>query len=55
LYVKPERLNVLEFGSQEPLEVVLDDEDAKEIRVTPRAEDVPGQCRYAETDDCCWV
>src|SRR5712692_5740629 len=41
--VKPERLDVLEFGGEVALEIVLDNEDAEEIGVAAGAEDVPGE------------
>jgi len=34
---------VLEFGSEEALEVVLNDEYAEEVGVATGAEDIPGQ------------
>jgi len=36
-------LDVLEFGREVALEIVLDDEDAEKAGVAARAEDVPGQ------------
>src|ERR1700693_1342745 len=50
--VIPERLDVLEFGSEVALEIVFDDEDAEEIGVAVGAEDVPGQSSQAESSDC---
>src|SRR5215472_14117150 len=41
--VEPERLNVLKLRRQVALEIVLDDEDAQEIRIEPSAANVPGQ------------
>src|SRR5713101_4152920 len=41
--VVPEGLDVLEFGGEVALEIVLDDEDAEEIGVAAGAEDVPGK------------
>jgi len=35
-------LDVLEFGREVALEIVFDDEDAKEIGIAVGAEDVPG-------------
>ena len=49
--VKPEGLDVLELGSEEAVEIVLDDEDAEEIGVAAGAEDVPGKSGEAETGD----
>ena len=49
--VKPEGLDVLEFGGEETLEIVLDDEDAKEIGIAAGAEDVPGKSGEAEAGD----
>src|SRR5215472_10679483 len=46
--VKPERLDMLKFRCQEALEVVLDDEDAQEIRIAAGAANVPGQGRCAK-------
>jgi len=42
-------LDVLEFGREVALEIVLDDEHAEEIGIAPGANDVPGQCGEAET------
>jgi len=42
---------VLEFGSEVAFEIVLDDEDAEEIRVAAGAEDVPGKSGEAEGRD----
>ena len=50
--VIPERLEVLEFGSEVALEIVVDDEDTEEIGVAAGAEDVPGQRCCAEREDC---
>ena len=50
--VKPEGLNVLEFGSEISLEVVFDDEDSEEIGIAVSAQDVPRQCGEAETEEC---
>ena len=49
--VKPEGLDVLEFGSEEALEIVFDDEDAKEIGIAAGAENVPGKSGEAEAGD----
>src|SRR5882762_5013107 len=49
--VKPKGLDVLEFGSEVAFEIVLDDEDAEEIRVAAGAEDVPGKSGEAEGRD----
>ena len=49
--IKPERLDVLEFGRKVAFEIVFDDEDVKEIRIAAGAEDVPGKCRDTESDD----
>ena len=43
--VIPERLDVLEFGREVALEIVLDDEDAEEVGTAPGAQDVPRQGR----------
>ena len=43
---------MLELGSQVPLDVVLDDEDAEEIGVAAGTENVPGQGSEAEDRDC---
>lgn len=48
--VKPEGLDVLEFGSEEAVEIVFDDEDAEEVGVAAGAEDVPG--KSGETEAC---
>ena len=53
--VVPKGLDVLEFGSEVAFEIVLDDEDAEEIRVASGTEDVPGQSRHAERGDCGWM
>src|SRR6266704_3625772 len=50
--VKPDGLDVLEFGGEVALEIVLDDEDAEEVGVPAGANDVPGQGREAERCDC---
>jgi hypothetical protein len=42
---------VLELGSEEAVEIVLDDEDAEEIGVAAGAEDVPGKSGEAEAGD----
>jgi hypothetical protein len=44
-------LDVLEFGCEVALEIVLDDEDAKEIRIASRTNDVPGKSGDAECRD----
>ena len=49
--IKPERLDVLEFGGEEAFEIVFDDEDAEEIGIAAGAEDVPGKCGEAESGD----
>src|SRR5207253_10838260 len=41
--IKPKGLDVLEFGRQVTLEIVLDDEDAQELRIAASAHNVPGQ------------
>src|SRR6266851_5969898 len=41
--VIPKGLDVLEFGGEVALEIVLDDEDAEEIGVAAGAKDVPGK------------
>src|SRR5260370_7879560 len=41
--VVPEGLDVLEFGGEVALEIVLDDEDAEEVGVAAGAEDIPGE------------
>ena len=46
---------MLEFWCEEAFEIVFDDEDAEEIGITARAEDVPGECRDAESGDGCWM
>ena len=43
---------MLELGSEEAVEIVFDDEDAKEVGITARAQDVPGQGHGAERNDC---
>jgi len=48
-------LDVLEFGSEEALEVVFDDEDAEEVGVATGAEDVPGQGCCAERGERSWM
>ena len=42
---------MLEFGSEVAFEIVLDDEDAEEIRIAAGAEDVPGKSGEAEGRD----
>jgi len=42
---------VLEFGSEEALEVVLDDEDAEEVGVAAGAEGIPGKGSEAKGGD----
>jgi len=37
--IEPKRLDVLEFGREVALEIVFDDEDAKEIGIAVGAED----------------
>src|SRR2546426_4272883 len=49
--VKPERLDVLEFGSEVAFEIVLDDEDAEEVGIASGAEDIPGKSGEAEGPD----
>src|SRR5262249_52516289 len=49
--VKPERLDVLEFGSEETFEVVFDDEDAEEFGIAAGTEHVPGQRGGAKAGD----
>ena len=49
--VIPDGLNVLEFGSEEAVEIVLDDEDAEEVGVAVSAKNVPGKCGEAEGGD----
>src|SRR5882724_1379917 len=46
--VIPEGLDVLEFGSKEALEIVLNNEDAQEVRIAAGTEDVPRQGRREE-------
>src|ERR1700720_2247174 len=53
--VIPDGLNVLEFGSEEAVEILLDDEDAEEVGVAAGAKDVPGKGGEAETGDGDWV
>jgi len=42
---------VLEFGGEEALEIVFDDEDAEKIGVAAGAEDVPGKSGEAKGRD----
>ena len=49
--VIPDGLDVLKLGSEEAVEIVFDDEDAKEVGVAAGAEDVPGKGGEAETGD----
>src|SRR5713101_3817530 len=49
--VIPERLDVLEFGGEEALEIVLDDEDAEKIGVAAGAQNIPGKSGEAEGRD----
>src|SRR5712691_10680327 len=51
--VKPEGLDMLEFGSEVAFEIVFDDEDAEEIGVAAGAQDVPGKSGEAEGRDAC--
>src|SRR5258708_7140505 len=53
--VKPNRLDVLELGSEEAVEIVLDDKDAEEVGVAAGAEDVPGKSGEAEAGDGDWM
>jgi len=46
--VKPERLDVLEFGGEVALEIVLDYEDTEEIGIAQGTDDVPGEGRKTE-------
>jgi len=46
--VVPEGLDVLEFGGEVALEIVLDDEDAEEVGVAAGAEDIPGESGEAK-------
>ena len=39
------------MGSEEAVEIVLDDEDAEEVGVAAGTEDVPGEGGKAETGD----
>ena len=49
--VVPEGLDVLEFGSEEAFEIVLDDEDVEEGGIALGAEDVPRQgCEAKDSD-----
>src|ERR1700739_3994897 len=49
--IKPEGLDMLEFRSEVALEIVFDDENAKEIRVAACADDIPGQSRRTHSND----
>src|ERR1700719_2209855 len=49
--VIPDRLGVLELGSEEAVEIVLDDEDAEEVGIAAGAEDVPGKSGEEEAGD----
>lgn len=49
--VEPERLDVLEFGSDIAPEIMFDEEDANEIGIAAGASDVPGESREAESGD----
>jgi len=49
--VEPEGLDVLEFRCEIALEIVLDDEDAKEVGIAAGAEKVPGESSEAEARD----
>jgi len=49
--VIPNGLDVLELGSEEAVEIVLDDEDAEEVGVATGAKDVPGKSCEAEAGD----
>src|SRR2546428_13954236 len=46
--VKPERLDVLEFGSEVAFEIVLDDEDGEEVGIASGAADIPGKSGEGE-------
>jgi len=50
-HVKPEVLDVVEFGGEVALEIVLDDEHAEKVGIAAGAEDVPGKSGEAEGDD----
>src|SRR5436309_13635590 len=41
--IKPKGLDVLEFGREVTVEIVLVDEDARELRIAASAHNVPGQ------------
>src|SRR5260370_34153703 len=49
--VVPEGLDVLEFGGEGALEIVLDDEDAEEVGVAAGAEDETGERRGGERSE----
>ena len=49
--VEPERLDVLEFGSEVALDIVFDDEYAEEIRIALGAQNVPGKSSETEGRD----
>ena len=49
--VIPDGLDVLEFGSEETVEIVFDDEDAEKVMVAVGAEEVPGESGEAEGGD----
>src|SRR5260370_33688518 len=48
--VVPEGLDVLEFGGEVALEIVLDDEDAEEVGVAAGAEEIPRECGGGKRD-----
>src|SRR2546427_9107698 len=50
--IKPKGLDVLEFGSEVALEIVLDDEDVEEVGVPAGANDVPRESGEAKGRDC---
>src|SRR5215472_808306 len=53
--IKPKGLDVLEFGREVTFEIVLDDEDAQEIRIAASAQNVPGQGGSAESGNAHWM
>ena len=49
--IKPEWLDVLEFGGEVALEIVFDDENSEKVGIAAGAEDVPRNGYQAERSD----
>src|SRR5437763_1714830 len=53
--VKPKRLSVLKFGSQEALEIMLDNKHEQEIWIAAAAANVPRKGSSAKRGDSYWM